>query len=125
MIVYTGMQTCQSYTGCPVCTHEWTPGTLVSRKACVCDGYRRFLAPESRARRRRFQYKGKTYEYRNTERRLKPRYRDNNFVRKAVALSTKPRPFLGHKTAPLLARWPDYDWRRWNVPEIMHGTCVV
>ena len=50
-----------------------------------------------------------------------PKTRDDDFVRKAVALASDAKPFAGHKTTPLLARWPGFDWIRYNVPEIMHG----
>ena len=50
-----------------------------------------------------------------------PKVRSNDFVRKAVALASEKNPFAGHKTTPLLARWPGFDWVRYNVPEIMHG----
>ena len=146
-----GMSSCQSYQGCPVCTHSWTPGALFSRKACVCDGYRRFLAAHSNARQAKFRYKGHVYEYRsnpkpltltlttivfyvfvnitslaisNVEERAKPKTRDDAFVRAAVGLATKSQPFAGHKTAPLLARWPEFKWWRINVPEIMHGELI-
>ena len=59
-----GMQTCSSYQGCPVCTHRWTPGSVVGRKAVVCDGYRCFLCSTSRARQKRFKYRGNEYHYR-------------------------------------------------------------
>ena len=59
-----GMQSCQSYQGCPVCTHRWSPGSLVGRTQCVCDGYRRFLSTQSRARRKKFHFRGHEYQYR-------------------------------------------------------------
>ena len=62
---------------------------------------------------------------RDVETRQKPRYRDDDFVRDAVAIATKTHPFAGHKTAPLLARWPGYNWYRMNVVEIMHGTLLL
>lgn len=59
-----GMQACQAYQSCWVCTHSWSPGRLVRRRQCIFDGYRAFLAPGSRARRRTFKFKGFTYQYR-------------------------------------------------------------
>ena len=41
-------------------------------------------------------------------------------MRKAVAIATEQRPFVGHKSAPLICRWPGFSWWRYNVPEIMH-----
>ena len=55
------------------------------------------------------------------ERREEPRKRDDDFVRAAVDMASKTQPFAGHKTAPLLGRWPGFHWWRMNPPEIMHG----
>lgn len=60
---------------------------------------------------------------RNVETRPVPASRDDNFVRSAVGVATEKQPVCGHKSAPLLAKWPGYSWFRMNVPEIMHGTC--
>ena len=38
-----GMQACQAYQGCPVCTHTWTRGP---RTKCMFDGYRAFQRVE-------------------------------------------------------------------------------
>ena len=59
-----GMQACQAYQSCWVCTHSWSPGRLVGRRQCIFDGYRAFLAPGSRARRQTFTYKGNKYQFR-------------------------------------------------------------
>lgn len=59
-----GMQACQAYQSCWVCTHSWSPGRLVGRRQCLFDGYRVFLAPGSRARRQTFRYKGRKYQFR-------------------------------------------------------------
>ena len=132
------MQSCQAYQSCPVCTHEWTPGSVLGRKGCVCDGYRRFLAKNSRARDKSFRFKGHKYEYRfnmsincslpsvivascyplpvtnpqthyfhigrAVETRGKPAERDDACVRTACSIATEKKPFLGHKTPPLLCR---------------------
>ena len=58
-----GMQTCSSYQGCPVCTLKFTAGRCVGRKGIVCDGYRCFLSSTSRARQKRFTYRGIEYHY--------------------------------------------------------------
>lgn len=117
------MQTCQSYQGCPICLSVWSPGRLVRRTQCLYDGYRQFLAPGSRARQKSFTRKRHTYEYRCVETRTKPRYRDDEFVKSAVALATNAQPFCGHKPqVPLLAGWPGWSWRRTNTPEPMHGS---
>ena len=117
------MQACQSYQACPICLHAWSPGALIRRTHCIYDGARCFLAPGSRARQRRFRRKGQTYEYRCVETRPKPKYRDDEFVKSAVALATNAQPFCGHKpVVPLLAMWPGWSWRRTNQPEPMHGS---
>ena len=67
-----GMQSCQSYQGCPVCLHTWTPGKVVGRRQVVCDGYRCFLHPDSAARQQTFEYEGENYEYRSVRVRYYP-----------------------------------------------------
>lgn len=59
-----GMQACQAYQSCWACTHSWSPGSLVGRKACIYDGYRVFLAPRSRARGKSFVWRGQKYQFR-------------------------------------------------------------
>ena len=121
-LTLVGMQACQSYQACPICLHSWSPGAVIRRTQCVYDGSRCFLAPGSRARQRTFRHKGHRYEYRCVETRPKPKYRDDEFVKSAVALATTAQPFCGHKpVAPLLAKWPEWSWRRTSTPEPMHG----
>ncbi len=60
-----GMQSCQSYQGCPVCLHTWTPGKVLGRRQVVCDGYRCFLHRDSAARQKTFTFEGQKYEYRS------------------------------------------------------------
>ena len=59
------------------------------------------------------------------ETRPNPKRRDEDFVRTAVALATRAQPFAGHKTPPLLCRWPDWAWYRMNVPDLMHGMILT
>merc|ERR1712224_453454 len=115
-----GMQAIQSYQSCPVCIGEWSPGSLVGRKQCIFDGFRRFLPPTSRVRNKTFLYKGHEYQYRCEDRRPKPASRDEDFVMHAVYLATTAQPFAGHKSIPHLANWPGYGWYRMNTPEPMH-----
>ena len=68
-----GMQSCQSYQGCPVCLHTWTPGKVVGRRQVICDGYRCFLHPDSAARQKTFEYEGEKYEYRSVRVRVRVR----------------------------------------------------
>lgn len=90
------------------------------------DGYRRFLGDGSRGRRRQVQYAGFCYEYTSECTRSKPRYRDNNFVRAATAFAKQRRaPYLGHKFTPMLSTWPGFDWRRHNIPDMMHDVKLL
>ena len=60
------MRACTSYTPCCVCKHCFSPGIGAAKK-CIFDGYRRFVVPGSRLRRRRVVYHGNTYEYHEDE----------------------------------------------------------
>lgn len=63
IMYFAGMESALSYQGCPVCLHSWTAGASLNQKACVYDGYRRFLRMDSPARRARFRHGGNTYEF--------------------------------------------------------------
>ena len=119
--LHAGMQACQAYQSCWCCTHAWSPGSLVSRRQCIFDGFRRFLRVGSRARQKTMFYKGKMYEFRNICVAPKPKKRDDEFVRVAVSLATNAQPFCGHKYVPLVAKWPSFNWYRFGIPEPMHG----
>ena len=117
-----GMQGCKAYSHCCVCKHVFSPGIPPS-KQLVFDGYRRFLNGQSRGRRRHVRHAGLLYEYASESSRGKPLLRDNESVRIAVAFAKQRQaPFMGHKSRPLLSRWPGFDWYRLNDPELMHGT---
>ena len=88
------MQSCQSYQGCPVCLHSWTPGRVLGRKQVVCDGYRCFLHADSAARKKSFTFQGEKYEFRTIERREVPRTRDDSFVRRAVGVASEKKALL-------------------------------
>ena len=97
-----GMQACQSYQGCCVCTHCWSRGP---RTKCMFDGYRCFLNPGSRGRRARVCWRGHVYHYRDEERRPVPLTRDDNMVFAAVRMAKERRqPVVGHKHLPLLSQ---------------------
>ena len=133
-----GMQHTAAFQSCCVCLHSWKPGVL---RNTIYGGYRRFLPVDSRARHKRFKYKGLLYEFSNVEQRTKPKLRSTAFARECLSTMkclTKQRvqqytnrgqrgsppedqPFLGHKHAPLQAKWPDFDWYRYNIPDLMHG----
>ena len=56
------------------------------------------------------------------ENRPAPKYRDAEFVRTAVKYAARlGEPFLGHKSIPLPARWPGFDFYRYTPGEMMHG----
>ena len=117
-----GMESCASYTSCCVCTHCFSPGIGTAKKL-IFDGYRRFLNIGSRGRRRRVLYDGESYEYHQVCDRPKPRMRDDEFVRAAVAFAKqRGNPFMGHKSVPLLSKLPGFSWYRINTPDVMHGT---
>ena len=114
-ITTSGMESVQSFTGCCVCTHCWS-------RMRVYDGYRRFLADGSRGRRRLVHYGGHVYEYTRECVRPKPKYRDTEFARLAVAFAKqRDSPYMGHKIPPMLSCWTGFDWRRYNIPDMMHG----
>ena len=116
------MKHSQAYQSCCVCTHSFTPGLA---KACDFDGFRRFLAVNSRGRMRRIRSNGQTYEFSEVERRPLPQHRDNKFVRECLQAGRQLRMnLLGHKHAPLIAKWPGFDWWRINVPELMHDSKI-
>ena len=56
----------------------------------------------------------------------KATYRDMSFVIKATAFAEqRGRCYMGHKHKPLLSLWPGFDWRRLNVPDVMHDIKLV
>ena len=73
-----GMQACQAYQSCCVCTHTWTKGP---RRKCMYDGYRRFLRVGSSGRKQNVHFRGQTYEYREEEQRPVPKLRVDALVR--------------------------------------------
>ena len=94
----------------------------LAQTKCVCDGYRRFLAPNSRARRSFFRYNGIVYQYGYDETRPPAIIRGDKMARDAVTMAKQIRgPFLGHKIAPLPAGWPGFSWPRYIPGELMHG----
>ena len=123
LMLFAGLQSCQSYQGCPWCLHTWSPGPPLEQTKCVCDGYRRFLGPRSRARHQRtYMHGGHTYEYGSRELRTLPRMRDDNLIRDSIAVTKRIHgPFLGHKFVPQIAKLPGMDWYRLMLPELVHG----
>lgn len=112
------MQACQAYQSCATCTHSWSPP--ISR-GCVYDGVRCFLPSDSPSREQRVEYAGHVYEYKGRCDRPKPKCRNTAFVNAILGLASPKNPVLGHKCAPLISRWPGFDWHRVIcVPELMH-----
>ena len=121
--IFIGMQTCQAYQSCPVCTHAWSPPLS---RGCVADGYRRFLEMRDPGRQRKVKYKGLSYEYKDVCARKVPKTRDTEFVQSVCAVATVKKPQLGHKFAPIFSRLPGFDWQRiFGAPEVMHGIYVL
>ena len=117
-----GMESCSSYTGCCVCKHCFSPGVGSATKL-IFDGYRSFLGLQSAGRRSRVVYRGNTYQYHRACTREPAELRDDEFVRDAVAFARhRQAPYLGHKTLPMISRWPGLSWYRVNTPDFMHGT---
>lgn len=116
------MQTCQAYQSCPVCTHSWSKPL---HHGVVCDGHRAFLPEGDPGRQRTYIFKGQKYEYKDECTTAPPKTKDNEFVKSILTLCTSRKPILGHKTPPLPARMPGFDWLRvLGCPEIMHGKCL-
>jgi hypothetical protein len=120
-----GMQSSAAYQSCCVCTHSFSRGVNGDKK-CIYDGYRRFLVPGSRGRLRRVCHKGHTYEYKDVSTRPPPKYRDNQLatlsLRYAERSVANNGPVLGYKELPLVWNWPGFVWRRFNGPDLAHGT---
>ena len=123
--VLSGMQSSSSYKGaCPICRHEWTPGLTGTQ--CTFGGYRTLLPAGSRGREAQIQAGGNTYEYSDVELRPKAPFRDVAYVRRCLAVVEAVKmPTGGHKTAPLIARLPGFDWFRMSPPEIMHDSKIL
>lgn len=115
-----------AYQGCPVCLHAFSSGDELKQTKCVCDGYRRFLAENSRGRRRELHHRGNVYQYGTIETRPSPVYRDNELAEKACAFAARiGSSFLGHKRVPLTAAWPGFDLHRYCPGEMMHDVKVA
>ena len=109
------MQSVQSYYPCPVCVHTWQPGP----NKIIYGGYRRFLPPGHPWRAKIFRVGDCQYEFRDVECRPPPVNRTDALVMLAVSRASERRPFLGHKSMPLLSSWAGADWGR-NMPDKMH-----
>lgn len=122
--VLPGMQSSSSYQGaCPVCRHEWTAGLTGTQ--CTFGGYRTLLPAGSRGRQAQIQVGGHTYQYGGVELRPKAPFRDVSYARRCLAVvEAVGRPTGGHKTAPLIARLPGFDWYRMSPPEIVHDSKI-
>ena len=109
------MQSEQSYYPCPICMHSWQPGP-----SSVCyGGFRCFLPPQHPWRAKTFRVGEHVYEFRDAESRPPPVERTDILVNLALLRATPSRPFLGHKSLPLLWNWVGVDWGR-NMPDWMH-----
>ena len=109
------MQSIQAYYPCHVCMHTWQPGP----DAVIYGGYRRFLPVEHPWRQKRFRFSECLFEFRDVETRPPPAIRTDALVSMALLRVTPRRPFLGHKSTPLLWNWVGADWGR-SMPDRMH-----
>lgn len=125
LIYLSGLQSFTSYDGaCPICRHQWTEG-LIGTQCCFA-GYRTFLPPGSRGRRAQFTAGGHTYEYGGVEARRKAPLRSVRYARDCLAMvEAVGQPVGGHKTAPLIARLPGFDWFRMSPNELMHDSKIL
>lgn len=140
---FAGMQHSQAYQSCCTCLHSWLPGLT---QGCDYGGYRSFLHINSRGRRATFRTRTLQYEYGFAELRPPAKSRTTALARRCLAVVSErhaetlreynerrrrgnrvarnppePEPFLGYKHAPLQAKWPGFDWYRYNIPDFMHG----
>ena len=122
------MQSEKSYEGaCVVCKHQWSRGVLegAQGKQCCFGGYRTFLPAGSRGRQAQVAKGGHTYEYGRVETRIRAEFRDVKSARRCLAVvEALETPCGGHKSPPLIARWPGFDWYRMNPPELMHDSKI-
>ena len=109
------MQSLQSYYPCPMCIHTWQPGP----SKVIYAGFRRFLPEGDPWRAKTFLVGDLLFEFRDDERRPPPVRRTDVLVALSILRARVKRPFLGHKSDPLLSRWAGADWGR-NMPDKMH-----
>ncbi len=119
-----GMQAATGYeSACCICRHNWT--AAVTGTQCCFAGYRSLLPMQSRGRLARVHAAGETYEYSEDETRPKPKLRTMDYVQESCAVvEALDVPCHGHKSAPLVAKWPGFNWFRYNPPELMHDSKI-
>jgi len=120
----TGMQATTSYNGaCCVCEHKWTPG--VTGTKCTFGGYRTLLPVGSLGRGSRVQAGGHTYEFAAEEVRPAAPLRSVTSARRHLSVvEALGEPCGGHKHAPLMSRYPGFDWGRMTPPELAHDSKI-
>ena len=92
---------------------------------CCFGGYRTFLPAGSRGRQARIRQDGLEYEFADVETRGPPPFRNTMSARRCLAVvEALDMPFGGHKSPPLIARWPGFDWYRMSPPELMHDSKI-
>ena len=109
------MQSVQSYYPCYRCLHTCQPGP----SKIIHGGFRRFLPADHPWREKSFRVADTQFEFRDVERRQPPVTRTDALVRLAILRARPTRPFLGHKSLPLLSLWLGADWGR-SMPDWMH-----
>ena len=103
--------------------HSWTAGLTGTQ--CCFGGYRTLLPPNSRGRQAQILQGGHTYEYGGVEARMKAALRSEEYARFCLSVvEAMGLPYGGHKTAPLIASWPGFDWNRLSPAELMHDSKI-
>ena len=68
---------------------------------------------------------GHEYEYGAVATRSPALFRDVESARRCLAVvEALEMPCGGHKSPPLIARWPGFDWYRMSPPELMHDSKI-
>ena len=68
---------------------------------------------------------GHEYEYGAVATRSPAEFRDVESARRCLAVvEALEMPCGGHKSPPLIARWPGFDWYRMSPPELMHDSKI-
>lgn len=117
-----GMQSHGAMFGCPYCDICFDPGLLTKP---VYGGFRRFLPMRHPWRRvTSFEYNGLTYYFSAEELRPPPENRTTTHAMTCISLARPYRPFRGHKTMPLLSKWPSFSWDM-NPSDVMHDLSSV
>ena len=101
---------------CPYCQINFDAG-LGSKP--VFGGFRRFLPAGHPWRRRTFVVHGLEFQFGTEETRSPPQRRTTTTAMECIHLATPNNPFRGHKSAPLMSKWPSFAWEM-HPSDLMH-----